>query len=71
MCSVVVWYSPAVQSCEDILSYEVRLYNPQSPRLNVTDHVGANGTFYIIDVDKLVSSDETYVQVFINTYFDG
>ena len=75
MCSVVVWYSPAVQSCEDIHSYEVRLYNPQSPHLNVTNHVGANETFYIVDVDKLVSSDETYVQVFINSskhaYFDG
>ena len=63
MCSVVVWYSPAVQSCEDIRGYEVRLYNPQSPRLNVTNRVGANGTFYIVDVDKLVSREETYVQV--------
>ncbi len=65
MCSVVVWYNPAVlvQSCEDIHGYEVRLYNPQSPRLNVTNRVGPNGTFYIVDVDKLVSSEETYVQV--------
>ena len=62
LCSVVVWYSPAV-SCEDIRGYEVRLYHPQSPHLNVTDGIGANGTFYIVDVDKLVSSDETFIQV--------
>ena len=62
LCSVVVWYSPLV-SCEDIRGYEVRLYNPQSPRLNVTNCVGANGTFFIIDEEKLVSGDETYVQV--------
>ena len=69
MCSVVVWYSPAVQSCEDIRGYEVRLYNPQSPRLNVTNRIGANGTFYIVDVDKLVSREETYVQVYIYLFF--
>ena len=62
LCSVVVWYSPAV-SCEDIHGYEVRLYNPQSAHLNVTDHIGANRTFYIVDADKLVSSDETFIQV--------
>ena len=66
MCSVVVWYSPVVQSCEDIRGYEVRLYNLQSPRLTVTNRVGANGTFYIVDVDKLVSREETYVQVAIS-----
>ena len=64
MCSVVVWYSPAVQSCEDVRGYEVRLYHPQSSRLNVTNRIGANGTFYIVDVDKLVNSEETYVQVY-------
>ena len=63
LCTVVVWYSPEV-SCEDINGYEVRLYNPQSAHLNVTRRTGANGTFYIVDEEKLVSSDETYVQVF-------
>ena len=63
LCSIVVWYSPEV-SCEGIIGYNVRLYNPQSPHQNVTRRVGANGTFYIIkDEDKLAGSDETYVQV--------
>ena len=62
LCSIVVWYSPAV-SCEDIHGYEVRLYHPQSPHLNMTSFVGANGTFYMVDEEKLVSSDETFIQV--------
>ena len=70
LCSLVVWYSPAV-SCEGISGYEVRLYSPQSVHQNVTRHVGANGTFYIIkDEDKLAVA-ETYVQVCIySTRFD-
>ena len=64
LCSVVVWYSPEAP-CDDIHGYEVRLYHPQSAHLNMTSHVGANGTFYIVDEEKLVSSDETYVQVAI------
>ena len=67
LCSVVVWHSPVVP-CEDIRGYEVRLYHPQSAHLNMTSHVGMNGTFYIIDEEKLVSSDETYVQVAIFQY---
>ena len=63
LCSVVVWYSPMV-SCEDIRGYEVRLYNPQSPsHRNMTSHIGANRTFYVVDQEKLVSSKEIYVQV--------
>ena len=54
-------------SCEDIHGYEVRLYNPQSPDLNVTNRVGANATFYIVDEEKLVSSDETNVQVDVSS----
>lgn len=67
LCSVVVWYRPEVP-CEDIRGYEVRLYNPRSAHLNVTDRVGANGTYYIIvDEENVVSSDETFVQVFFHT----
>ena len=62
LCSVVVWYSPVV-SCEDICGYEVRLYNPRLSHLNVTNRIGANATFYIVDEEKPDSSDETNVQV--------
>ena len=63
LCSIVVWYSPAVQSCEDIRSYEVRLYNPQSSHPNMTNQVGANRNFYIVEEEKLPNSHETYLQV--------
>ena len=52
--------------CEGISGYDVRLYSPQSVHQNLTRHIGANGTFYIIkDEDKLAmaGSDDTYVQV--------
>ena len=62
LCSTVVWYSPEVP-CEDIHGYEVRLFHPHLAHLNVTSRVGANGTFYIVDEEDLVSSDETYAQV--------
>ena len=63
-CSVVVWRSLEV-SCEDIRGYEVRLYNSQSAHPNMTSRVGANENFYVVEEEKLVSSDETYVQVAI------
>ena len=63
-CSVVVWRSPEVL-CEDIRGYEVRLYNSQSAHPNMTSRVGANENFYVVEEEKLVSSDETYVQVAI------
>ena len=67
LCSIVVWYSPAVQSCEDIHGYEVRLYStsPQSSHPNMTNRVGANRTFYMVEEEKLPNSHETYVQVAI------
>ena len=55
-------------SCEEIRGYEVRLYHPQSAHPNMTSRVGANGTFYIVEEEKLVSSDETYVQVVVFQY---
>ena len=69
LCSVVVWYSPEV-SCDEALKitgYEVQLYHPQSAHPNVTSRVGANGTFYIVEKEKLLASSmaETYVQVAI------
>jgi hypothetical protein len=63
LCSFVVWYSPAVQSGEDIRGYEVRLYNPQSSHPNVTSRVGANRTFYMVDEEKVTNSHKIYVQV--------
>ena len=54
-------------SYEDISGYDVRLYHPQSVHQNVTRHVEANGTFYVItDEDKynrLAICNETHVQV--------
>ena len=53
-------------SCEGISGYEVRLYSPHSLHKNLTRHIGANGTFYILeDEDKLamVGSEDTHVQV--------
>ena len=35
LCSFVVWYSPAVQSCEDIHGYEVRLYSTIVPNRHI------------------------------------
>ena len=67
LCSIVVWYSPVVESCEDVHGYEVRLYStsPQSSHLNMTNRVGANRTFYMVEEEKLPNSHETYVQVAI------
>lgn len=63
--SVVVWYSPNV-SCEGIIGYDVRLYNPQSAQQNITRSVGPSTTFYIIkDEDKQADIPETHVQVAI------
>ena len=62
LCSSVVWYSPEVP-CEDVHGYEVRLFHLHLAHQNVTSRVGANGTFYVVDEEQLVSSDETYVQV--------
>lgn len=67
LCSVVVWYRPEVP-CRDIHGYEVRLYHPQSEHLNLTNRVGVNATHYIVDEDKLVSRDETVVQVFFHMH---
>ena len=69
LCSVVVWYGTEV-SCDEALKitgYEVQLYHPQSAHPNVTSRVGANGTFYIVEKEKLLASSmaETYVQVAI------
>ena len=67
LCSVVVWYSPEV-SCDEALEitgYEVQLYHPQLAHPNITSRVGANGTFYIVEKEKLLANNmtETYVQV--------
>ena len=63
-CSNVVWCSPEV-SCDSISGYDVRLYHPQSAHQNLTRHVEAKGTFYVItDEDRQASSDAgTLVQV--------
>ena len=60
-----------MQSCEDIHGYEVRLYStsPQLSHPNMTNRVGANRTFYMIEEEKLPNSHETYVQVAILYYF--
>ena len=67
LCSVVLWYSPAVVSPVDtmITGYDVRFYSPQSDTENVIRHVGANQTFYIVqNEDKTVTNLEyIYVQV--------
>ena len=71
LCSIVVWYSPAV-SCEGISGYDVRLYSPKSEHQNLTRRVGANGTFYIIkDEDRLAmaGSEDSHVQVQHNHAF--
>lgn len=63
-CSVVVW-SNAQLPCEDVMGYEVRLYNPDSGQV-VQNQVGGLSTHYIItDQDKIqVDLEEAYVQVF-------
>lgn len=67
LCSVVVWYTPAVTSAVDIMitGYDVRFYSPQSDTENVIRHVGANQTFYIVqNEDKTVANlEDIYVQV--------
>ena len=67
LCSVVVWYSPEV-SCDEaskITGYEVQFYHPQLAHPNVTSRVGTNGTFYIVEKEKLLANNmtETYIQV--------
>ena len=65
-CSVVVWSSPQLP-CEDIVGYEVRLYNPSSGQV-VQHQVRGLSTHYIItDQDKIhVDLKEAYVQVMIS-----
>ena len=62
-CSVVVWSSPQLP-CDDIMGYEVRLYNPDSGQV-VHHQVGGLSTHYIItDQDKIqMDLEGTYVQV--------
>ena len=48
LCSVVVWYDPELVFCGDIVGYDVRFFHPELLAQNVTRHVGANGTFYVI-----------------------
>lgn len=67
-CSVVVWSSPQFP-CDDIMGYEVRLYNPNSGQA-VEHQVGGFSTHYIItNEDKIqVDIEEAYVQVRIMSY---
>jgi hypothetical protein len=62
-CSVVVWSNPQLP-CDDIMAYEVRLYNPDSGQV-VQHRVGGLSTHYIItDQDKIhMDLEEVYVQV--------
>ena len=62
-CAVVVW-SSAQLPCDDIMAYEVRLYDPHSGKV-VQHQVGGLSTHYIItDQDKIhVDLEEAYVQV--------
>ena len=62
-CSVIVWSTPQLL-CDEIMSYEVQLYNPDSRRV-VHHQVGRLSAHYIItDDDKVqVELKEAYVQV--------
>ena len=62
-CSVVVWSGPQLP-CDDIMGYEVRLYDPDSGK-EVNRSVDSYSTYYIIkDEDKLqVELEKAYVQV--------
>lgn len=72
LCSIVVWYTPAVTSAVDIMitGYDVMFYSPQSDMENVIRHVGANQTFYIVqNEDKTVANlEDIYVQVIRSTH---
>lgn len=62
-CFVVVWNHPNLP-CDDIMGYEVRLYNPGSGQ-EVIHQVSRLSTYYAIrDRDKLqVELKEAHVQV--------
>jgi hypothetical protein len=65
VCSVVVWNDPELVFCGDIIGYDVRFFSPQLVTQNVTRHVGANGTFYIIQEEDGLDTkrNDLYVQV--------
>ena len=62
-CSVVVWSNPQLP-CDDIMGYEVRLYDPDSGH-EVSHSVAGYSTYYTItDEDKLqMELKKAYVQV--------
>ena len=62
-CSVVIWSNPQLP-CDDIMGYEVRLYNPDSGK-EVNRSVDSYSMSYVIkDEDKLqVEIEKAYVQV--------
>ena len=63
VCSVVVWSNPQLP-CDDIMGYEVRLYNPDSGH-EVSRLVASYSTYYATtDEDKLqIELNKAYVQV--------
>ena len=66
LCSVVVWYSPEV-SCEEMINgYEVQFYDLNFIQSNVTRHVDANRTFYVLREEDRLAGENTYVQVLTN-----
>ena len=62
-CSVVVWGNPQLP-CDDIIGYEVRLYDPDSGQ-EVHRSVDNYSTYYVTnDEDKLqVELEKAYTQV--------
>ena len=70
LCSVVVWYGPEDLTCENRISgYAVKLCDPNLSTSNVTRHVGANRTFYILTEEDNVAGKNTHVQVSLNLIF--
>ena len=67
-CLAIGWSNPQFP-CDDIMGYEVRLYNPNSGQA-VEYQVGGFSTHYIItNEDKIqVDIEEAYVQVRIMSY---
>lgn len=70
LCSIVVWYGPENLTCVNWISgYEVMLYDPNLSMSNVTKHVEANRTFYILTEEDKVAGEKTCVQVSLNLIF--
>ena len=70
-CSVIVWSNQQLQ-CDDIMGYEVRLYNPYSGQ-EVYHQVGRLSAHYIVtDEDEIqVELEEAYVQVELQAFLNS